>query len=130
MHVSSAVRSLGFGVAILAFYAACSSDSTSGATDGGGSDAGGADAASTDNDSAVAVDSGSQADAGADVTTGDKGFGEACTVDGDCKSHACFVGGNGAYCSIKCTPVGATSTDCPTPLTTGDCNNKGYCKKP
>jgi hypothetical protein len=56
-------------------------------------------------------------------------FGADCGNDGECQSHACFIGGSNAYCSIVCKKETA-ATDCPTPLTSGVCNKHGYCKKP
>jgi hypothetical protein len=56
-------------------------------------------------------------------------FGATCSNDGECQSHACFIGGSNAYCSIVCKPETA-ATDCPKPQTNGVCNKHGYCKKP
>jgi hypothetical protein len=52
-------------------------------------------------------------------------FGAVCTKDADCKSNACFIGGQGSYCSILCQ----TDAQCPVPPTAGKCNMKGYCMK-
>ncbi len=61
--------------------------------------------------------------------SGLKAFGEACAMDSECQSDACFLGGNRTFCSIKCT-VATAATDCPVPPTTGTCNMQGYCKAP
>lgn len=130
MHVTSAIRMMGFtvGMTALAFYVGCSSDST----DTGIGDAGaGSDTAVATGDSAT-VDTGTTPviDAAIDSAPATpKEFGESCSANSQCKSGACFMGGNGSYCSIKCTPGGDAATDCPQPLTSGECNNKGYCKK-
>jgi hypothetical protein len=52
-------------------------------------------------------------------------FGAPCAGDGDCHSAACFFGGQGAFCSLRCT----SNDDCPTPPSAGVCNPRGYCKK-
>jgi hypothetical protein len=54
-------------------------------------------------------------------------FGAACTMDAQCASGACFVGGNQTFCSLHCTAA-TQATDCPVPPTSGVCNMKGYCK--
>jgi hypothetical protein len=110
----------------LSLELACSSsDPTVPGTPAPSGDAG-ADAAPSEE-----ADSGSvSVDAGGDAAPAPKDFGEPCDDNAECKSGACFSGGNASYCSIKCAPAGDTSTDCPTPLTTGECNNKGFCKKP
>jgi hypothetical protein len=62
--------------------------------------------------------------------TGDSGgkpFGAACTVDGDCATGHCFVGGMMSFCTMPCTAA-TQATDCPVPPTSGTCNMKGYCK--
>ncbi len=56
-------------------------------------------------------------------------FGAVCVHDEDCASHTCSVGNSGAFCSIKCTKE-TEQTDCPTPLTAGKCNRRGFCKRP
>jgi hypothetical protein len=63
---------------------------------------------------------GSSADGGA-------AFGAACTMNSDCASNVCFVGGMRSFCSMHCT-MATVSTDCPMPPTTGVCNMMGYCK--
>ncbi len=119
------------GAIALAISACSSSDSTETA----GADAGGTDSsiAATDAGSSTPDSGTTPPTDGASTVDGNTGppkeFGEACNADAQCKSGACFIGGNGSYCSIKCTPAGDVSTDCPKPLTSGDCNNKGYCKR-
>jgi hypothetical protein len=79
--------------------------------------------------------------AAGDAARGDAGgraFGEPCSADAQCTSKACFRGGAGGggggggggagYCSILCTPANAATT-CPKPLTSGQCNARGYCKR-
>ena len=56
-------------------------------------------------------------------------FGAVCTVNEECTSKVCFIGGNRSYCSMHCTTATAT-TDCPNPPTTGMCNMQGFCKAP
>lgn len=107
----------------------CSSDADStntGADAGANADTGGS--SNTDSGSSTSDSGQGTTDAGDTGVPGTKEFGAACAGDSECKSNACFMGGQGNYCSIKCTP-GTAATDCPTPLTSGDCNNKGYCKK-
>jgi hypothetical protein len=85
------------------------------ATDSGASDGAAHDAGAHD---------GAAHDASADSGAGGN-FGDVCAKDADCKSKACFIGGQGNYCSILCT----TNAQCPVPPTSGVCNPKGYCKK-
>src|SRR5438270_9860607 len=54
-------------------------------------------------------------------------FGAVCTMNAQCMSNACFVGGNRSFCSLHCTAA-TQATDCPTPATSGVCNMMGYCK--
>lgn len=110
--------------------AGCSSDSSTSGADAGaaGSDAGAA-ANDAGNDAGSAANDASSSSDGSAEAGEPKKFGEPCTTDADCASHACFTGGSQAYCSFHCTPMGAPSSDCPTPPTSGQCNNQGYCKK-
>lgn len=130
---SSVIARLSFSMPLVfVMQLGCSSDEGSTNTNISSDASTNADTGSSSNDGGGTTDSGQNAtDAGAQDTgaPGSKEFGEVCAGDSDCKSNACFVGGQGNYCSIKCTPPGAASTDCPTPLTSGECNNKGYCKK-
>ncbi len=62
--------------------------------------------------------------------TGDGGlspFGTVCTMNAQCASNVCFVGGNRSFCSMHCTAA-TQATDCPVPPTSGLCNMQGYCK--
>ena len=98
------------GVAV-ALAAACSSSSTPTPTtnDGGGTSDGGT----------------GQGEGGAtprDAAPGE--FGAACDAGAQCQSTVCFQGGNQSFCSLRCD----ASAACPTPPTTGQCNNQGYCK--
>lgn len=124
----TAIGSLSLVVVALGVDAGCSSDSSTGSSDAGagtttdaGNDGGGATAD-------AASDATATSDAAAEAGESKK-FGEPCASDAECASHACFMGGSQAYCSFHCTPQGAPSTDCPTPPTSGQCNNQGYCKK-
>jgi hypothetical protein len=54
-------------------------------------------------------------------------FGSPCTMNSDCESNICFIGGNRTFCSIHCS-IPTASTDCPVPPTSGTCNMQGYCK--
>lgn len=104
---------------------ACSGDDEGKVT----SDTGTAADTATTTDTATATDTASTMETGGE-TSGDaakKGLGETCAVDGDCASNACFVGGMGSYCTLKCTPENA-ATVCLAPLLP-ECNTKGYCKK-
>src|ERR1700690_906938 len=56
-----------------------------------------------------------------------KPFGAACTMDGDCASGHCFIGGMMSFCTMPCT-VATQATDCPNPPTSGTCNMRGFCK--
>jgi hypothetical protein len=56
-------------------------------------------------------------------------FGAACNSNAECASNACNMGGNGSYCSIACKQA-TEAKDCPVPLTNGQCNKRGFCKKP
>ena len=129
---SSVIARLSFSMPLVfVMQLGCSSDEGNTNT---GADAGtNADTGSTSNSDS----GGSTSDSGQGTTDagpgdtgapGTKEFGEACAGDSECKSNACFMGGQGNYCSIKCTPATA-ATDCPSPPTSGECNNKGYCKK-
>ena len=53
---------------------------------------------------------------------------EGCVKDDDCTSSVCYIGDQGSYCSVKCTPDNVT-TACVAPFA-GTCNKKGFCKKP
>jgi hypothetical protein len=69
-------------------------------------------------------------DAGTDAASGGaKALGEACTRAEDCQSGACFVGNQSGYCSLKCTQQNA-ATVCKAPVFDGQCNTKGFCRKP
>jgi hypothetical protein len=75
-------------------------------------------------DAAIALDA-----AGGDSGDGgQKTFGSPCVAAIECASSACFVGKNDSYCSLKCA-VATAAADCPVPLTSGTCNNQGFCKK-
>lgn len=54
-------------------------------------------------------------------------FGAVCTMNAQCASSVCFVGGNRSFCSMRCTSA-TQATDCPVPPTSGTCNMQGYCK--
>ncbi|HEX8952579.1 MAG TPA: hypothetical protein VF997_13535 [Polyangia bacterium] len=54
-------------------------------------------------------------------------FGTVCTMNAQCASNVCFVGGNRSFCSLRCTAA-TQATDCPVPPTSGTCNMQGYCK--
>jgi hypothetical protein len=70
--------------------------------------------------------------------------GGPCTQDSDCEASprgavGCFIGGmgggggdgggaNAAYCSLKCTDLGAADTTLCTAPFLDFCNNKGFCK--
>jgi hypothetical protein len=111
---------------------ACGSESNTGGSSGTASSTSGAmSSTSSGSSSGSAADagtssssSGSSAEAGAG-----KAFGEVCAADDECVSKACFPGEQGAYCSLKCTAANAADI-CAKPLTSGVCNNRGYCKKP
>ena len=117
---------MGAGVFALAVYAGCSSATETGT----GTDAGaGSDTALATEDAAT-VDTGAVIDAATDSAPGTpREFGDSCSANAQCKSGVCFMGGNGSYCSFKCTPGADAATDCPQPLTSGECNNRGFCKK-
>ncbi len=67
-------------------------------------------------------------DSGTPAASG-KDLGETCAADKDCKSNVCFQGGNGSYCSLKCTTANA-ATVCVPPAFNGQCNKQGFCRKP
>ena len=74
------------------------------------------------------------ADGGDMLQAGDGGadgglapFGTSCTMSSQCASDVCFIGGNRAFCSLRCTAA-TQATDCPVPPTSGACNMQGYCK--
>jgi len=74
-------------------------------------------------------DGGGDHDGGGDGGGGGKAFGEQCNGDAECASKACFMGGQGSYCSIRCTKNGQNDPgECPNPPSSGLCNNQGYCK--
>jgi len=54
-------------------------------------------------------------------------FGAPCTMNAQCASNLCFVGGMRSFCSLHCTAA-TQATDCPVPPTSGLCNMQGYCK--
>ena len=57
---------------------------------------------------------------------GGKGpFGAACTKDGDCESGACSTGKKESFCTLRCK----SDAECPKPLTAGECNGRGFCKR-
>jgi hypothetical protein len=58
---------------------------------------------------------------------GSKAASEVCVADADCASSVCYLGDQGSYCSVKCTPETAASV-CVAPFA-GTCNKKGFCKK-
>jgi hypothetical protein len=53
-------------------------------------------------------------------------FGAPCTMNAQCESNVCFIGGMQSYCSLRCT----SGAQCPVPPTSGICNMMGYCRKP
>ncbi|MBK6697286.1 MAG: hypothetical protein IPG50_34620 [Myxococcales bacterium] len=118
------LRELGLGAVVLFSgwtLAACSSDGTTGGSADGGAGSGPGDGGGG------GQQDGGTSDAGAS-DGGKKPFGEACASPADCESGQCFIGGSQAFCSLKCT-MATQATDCPTPPTTGQCNNQGYCRK-
>jgi hypothetical protein len=72
----------------------------------------------------------SEADGGGDMELVDASglpFGAACTMDADCATGHCFIGGARSFCTMPCTQATA-ATDCPSPPTSGMCNMRGFCK--
>lgn len=59
-----------------------------------------------------------------------KSFGELCSSDDDCLSAACFMGGMGSFCSLRCSLTDQVDPVCTTPPSTGQCNKQGFCRKP
>jgi hypothetical protein len=52
-------------------------------------------------------------------------FGATCSSDAACESSACFLGGHGGFCSVRCT----ADVDCPQPSSGAPhCNPHGYCR--
>jgi hypothetical protein len=129
MDMQFTARALALGAIVL--VTGCGSDDggTVASTDTGTA----ADTATSSMDTATATDTATTTETSGE-TTGEtssdaakKALGETCAVDGDCASNACFVGGMGSYCSLKCTTENA-ATVCIAPLLP-ECNIKGYCKK-
>ena len=56
-----------------------------------------------------------------------KAFGASCTMDIECATGHCFVGGMSSFCTMTCTAA-TQATDCPNPPTSGTCNMRGFCK--
>jgi len=54
-------------------------------------------------------------------------FGAACTIDDNCATGHCFIGGMASFCTMPCTAA-TQATDCPAPPTSGTCNMKNFCK--
>jgi hypothetical protein len=114
-------------IALLAAYVACSSDDNPAppatADSGTTVDAGGS------TDTGAVADTGGTKETGTTGDGGKKAFGEDCNSDGECESNACFMGNGQQFCSLHCT-ANTAATDCPVPPTTGECNPKGFCRKP
>jgi hypothetical protein len=128
-----------FGVAIA--FAGCSSSSSPGTssgssgTDGGGSSSGTSGSTSGSSGTSGST-SGSSGSSGTSGSSGDAGGDSGllpllavCSADAQCQSDACFMGGQGSYCSLHCTQAN-TATVCVAPEFNGVCNGQGYCKKP
>lgn len=56
-------------------------------------------------------------------------IGQPCTVDAQCQTDVCFVGGMRSFCTLHCT-MATQAQDCPVPITSGECNLQGFCKPP
>jgi hypothetical protein len=56
-------------------------------------------------------------------------IGQPCTVDAQCQTNVCFVGGMRSFCTLRCT-LATQAQDCPVPVTSGECNMQGFCKPP
>lgn len=110
-----------------AAHTGCSSDSSTGGSNAADSGASTSDGGGSGNDASTVNDAGSSGDAATEAG-GAKKFGESCSTDSECASNACFIGGAQSYCSFHCTAA-TVANDCPTPPTSGQCNNQGYCKK-
>ncbi len=128
-----ALVSVGVALVVAGGVIACSSDGTTSSSSSGGSSSsssGGSSSSSSSGGSSSSSSGGSSSgDAGADGGGG-KAFGETCASDGECKSNACFKGGQGSYCSAKCTMTGVNDPVCQAITgATGKCNNQGYCQK-
>lgn len=54
-------------------------------------------------------------------------IGQPCTVDAQCQTNVCFVGGMRSFCTLRCTAA-TQAQDCPVPQTSGLCNMQGFCK--
>lgn len=54
-------------------------------------------------------------------------IGQPCTIDAQCQTNVCFVGGMRSFCTLHCT-MATAAQDCPVPLTSGQCNMQGFCK--
>jgi hypothetical protein len=71
-------------------------------------------------------------DAGPDMITHAKAFGDFCSNDGECISGLCrmFQGGAVEKCTLPCVYVAQTTPapECANPPSTGLCTNNGYCK--
>ena len=68
------------------------------------------------------------AEVGSEAGTGlKKNAEQGCTVNGDCESNTCFIGGNQSFCSVPCTVANQASL-CVPPFT-GTCNRQGFCKR-
>ena len=90
-----------------------------------------------DTGSSTVPDAGNTVDAGSDAGDGGlKGLGQACTVNANCESNLCFMGGGGGgvnaagdYCTIPCTNPGVNDPVCENkPGLTGKCNGKSACQ--
>ncbi len=83
-----------------------------------------------DNDLGTPMDLTAPAGSDLAMTGGDGGglpFGAPCTMDGQCATGHCFIGGMMTFCTMPCTAA-TQATDCPVPPTSGMCNMKGFCK--
>jgi hypothetical protein len=54
-------------------------------------------------------------------------IGQPCSIDAQCQTDVCFVGGMRSFCTLRCT-MATAAQDCPVPATSGACNVQGYCK--